>query len=180
MLKPRIKLLKWLVMLFVTALISGPAMAEKPPHAGKGKAKAEQVKDKGKPAKHGHKDAGKHNAGGHEASHSGGSIADVFFGGSQRDIIRDYYGNQFKSGHCPPGLAKKNNGCLPPGQAKKWRVGHRLPGDVIYHDLPNDLLRRLGHNDPAYKLIRVGADILKIGVGTGLVVEAVEDLGGVF
>ena len=30
-------------------------------------------------------------------------------------------------GHgCPPGLAKKHNGCLPPGQAKKW-VGRSLP-----------------------------------------------------
>ncbi len=100
--------------------------------------------------------------------------------GDQRNIIHDYYANEFKSGHCPPGLAKKNNGCLPPGQAKKWQLGHRLPDDVIYHDLPGDLLRRLGHNDPAYKLIRVGSDILKIGVGSGLVVEAVDDLGDLF
>lgn len=32
---------------------------------------------------------------------------------------------------CPPGLAKKGNGCLPPGQAKKLRhhydIGDRLP-----------------------------------------------------
>jgi len=28
-------------------------------------------------------------------------------------------------GGCPPGLAKKNNGCMPPGQAKKLRVGQR-------------------------------------------------------
>jgi hypothetical protein len=29
-------------------------------------------------------------------------------------------------GACPPGLAKKNNGCLPPGQAKKlYNVGQR-------------------------------------------------------
>ena len=31
-------------------------------------------------------------------------------------------------GGCPPGLAKKNNGCLPPGQAKKlYNVGQRFP-----------------------------------------------------
>jgi hypothetical protein len=30
-------------------------------------------------------------------------------------------------GGCPPGLAKKNNGCLPPGQAKKlFRTGQRF------------------------------------------------------
>jgi hypothetical protein len=39
---------------------------------------------------------------------------------------------------CPPGLAKKNNGCLPPGQAKKierarYDLAWRAPiGDVIY------------------------------------------------
>jgi hypothetical protein len=31
----------------------------------------------------------------------------------------------YGAGGCPPGLAKKNNGCLPPGQAKKFRVGQR-------------------------------------------------------
>jgi hypothetical protein len=31
-------------------------------------------------------------------------------------------------GGCPPGLAKKNNGCLPPGQAKKlYNIGQRFP-----------------------------------------------------
>lgn len=40
---------------------------------------------------------------------------------------------------CPPGLAKKNPGCLPPGQ---WRKGDRLPDSwvsqyVRYHDLPD-------------------------------------------
>ena len=29
---------------------------------------------------------------------------------------------------CPPGLAKKNNGCLPPGQARKmFALGQRIP-----------------------------------------------------
>lgn len=31
---------------------------------------------------------------------------------------------------CPPGLAKKNPGCLPPGQ---WRKGDRLPDSWIAH-----------------------------------------------
>ena len=37
---------------------------------------------------------------------------------------------------CPPGLAKKHNGCLPPGQAKKMHrdglVGHRVPPNAVY------------------------------------------------
>jgi hypothetical protein len=35
---------------------------------------------------------------------------------------------------CPPGLAKKRNGCLPPGQAKKrWNVGQRWQGNYGYN-----------------------------------------------
>lgn len=39
---------------------------------------------------------------------------------------------------CPPGLAKKNNGCLPPGQAKRYAIGHRLTTDN--RSLPQKLL----------------------------------------
>ena len=50
-------------------------------------------------------------------------------------------------GGCPPGLAKKNNGCLPPGQAKKlYNVGQRYPvsyGDRwSYDQIPYDLRRQ--------------------------------------
>lgn len=43
------------------------------------------------------------------------------------------------SGKCPPGLAKKNPPCVPPGQAKKgvtsgeW-LGHSTVGDVTNRD----------------------------------------------
>ena len=35
----------------------------------------------------------------------------------------NYYG--YCAGGCPPGLAKKHNGCMPPGQAKKLYRGQR-------------------------------------------------------
>lgn len=44
-----------------------------------------------------------------------------------------YDGGYYRDGRyvgksCPPGLAKKHNGCLPPGLAKaRWTVGQRLP-----------------------------------------------------
>ena len=175
MFKTRIYVMRWIVTLFVTAALAGTANAAPPPHAGggnKGKAAHGQAKHAGKPAKQQSV----------APSHHGGDDVNVHisFGDRHRDIIRDYYGSQFRAGHCPPGLAKKGNGCLPPGQAKKWRIGHPLPGDVHYHPLPHDLVVRLGHDNPAYKLVRVGADILKIGVGSGMVIEAVEDLGGLF
>lgn len=165
-----------LVVLAASLFIVGAAQAGPPEHAGGGKDKGNKGGKVKVEQSHNVKIKNK----GHSSKGSGSTGIKHFFDDDKRSIIRDFYSSEFKRGNCPPGLAKKNNGCLPPGQAKKWQVGHRLPGDVIYHDLPGDLLRRLGHNDPAYKLIRVGTDILKIGVGTGLVVEAVEDLGDIF
>jgi hypothetical protein len=34
-------------------------------------------------------------------------------------VYQCYYRSEFSAGRCPPDLAKKGNGCLPPGQAKK-------------------------------------------------------------
>lgn len=92
-----------------------------------------------------------------------------------RDVLREYFGQQARSGNCPPGLAKKNNGCLPPGQAKKWSRGQQLSRDVTYYRLPPDLLGRLVA--PAgTEFVRVAGDILLIAAGTGMVLDAVEDL----
>ena len=33
-----------------------------------------------------------------------------------RNVVRTYYRTEYAAGRCPPGLAKKNNGCLPPGR----------------------------------------------------------------
>ncbi len=99
------------------------------------------------------------------------------FQDNHRVIVREYYVNDFRSGHCPPGLAKKRNGCMPPGQAKKWRVGHPLPREVIYYDLPPALVVQIGVPPPGYKFVRVAADILLIAIGTGMVIDAIADLG---
>jgi hypothetical protein len=48
-----------------------------------------------------------------------GSDSGVKFGPRQREVIRDYYVEHHGKGHCPPGLAKKEDGCLPPGQATR-------------------------------------------------------------
>lgn len=49
---------------------------------------------------------------------------------------------------CPPGLAKKNPPCVPPGQAMKYGIGQRLPigaaGLLGYNALPYDLRNRYG------------------------------------
>jgi hypothetical protein len=80
----------------------------------------------------------------------------------------------YSRGHCPPGLAKK--GCIPPGQATKWRRGYPLAQGVIFHELSPRLARRLGRPPAGYRYVRVAQDILMIAVGTGIVVDAVYDL----
>lgn len=77
-----------------------------------------------------------------------------------------------------PGLARKNNGCTPPGQAKKWRVGQRLPRDVIYQNLPRQLVVDLGPPPSGYRFVRVAENVLMIAVGTGMVLDAINDIGG--
>ena len=90
--------------------------------------------------------------------------------------MRDYYAEQFRGGRCPPGLAKKHNGCMPPGQAKKWKIGRPLPREVIYYDLPPAVVTRIGPPPSGHRYVRVASDILLIAIGTGMIVDAIEDL----
>ena len=92
-------------------------------------------------------------------------------------MVRDYYEDSFKHGRCPPGLAKKRNGCMPPGQAKKWQMGRPLPRDVIYYNLPSSVVVSLGVPPSGHKYVRVASDLLLIAIGTGMVVDAIQDLG---
>ena len=93
----------------------------------------------------------------------------VNFVEADRRVIYDYYGDVARYGKCPPGLAKKHNGCLPPGQAKKWLIGRALPREVVYYPVPPNLLVRISAPPPGYKYVRVASDILLIAAGTGMV-----------
>ena len=83
----------------------------------------------------------------------------LYFGNNDRRIINEYYAPEFRAGHCPPGLAKKGNGCMPPGQAKKWHKGRPLPQGIAFAALAaargvdvdlqgRALLRALASGDP--------------------------------
>ena len=95
-----------------------------------------------------------------------------------RAAVRSYYYTEYNTGHCPPGLAKKGNGCLPPGQAKKmWAIGQPLPAGVAYYPLPPALYQQLTPPPPGHDYVRVADDILMLAVGSRLVVGALADLG---
>jgi hypothetical protein len=162
--------------LSLAALFStGSALAEKPEWAGNNKGdKHEQKKERKN-----HQDHEQRHDGEVDSDRNGGGVSlHVFFGEHHHAVAHDYYAQQFHSGHCPPGLAKKHNGCMPPGQAKKWRIGRPLPRDVIYYDLPPAVVVQLGVPLPRHRYVRVAADILLIAIGTGMVVDAIEDLDG--
>ena len=66
---------------------------------------------------------------------------------------------------------------MPPGQAKKWQIGSPIPRDVVYYDLPPQLVVQIGAPPAGYRYVRAAADILLIAIGTGIVIDALQDLG---
>ena len=94
-----------------------------------------------------------------------------------RNATYSYYRTEYSAGRCPPGLAKKDNGCLPPGQAKKqWEIGRPLPSEVYYEPLPPALIVQLSPPPSGYQYVRVANDVLMMAVGTRLIAGAVADL----
>jgi hypothetical protein len=172
----RLKLLVLALALgFSTVFVASPALADKPVQTG-GK-KAEKHNEKGNQGKQ--KQGKEHDraVSGQEDEH--GVKASRHFSKETQIFIHKYYGDNFRSGKCPPGLAKKNNGCMPPGQAKKWMIGRPLPRDVLFYDLPPEIVVQLGPVPSRHRFVRVASDILMIAVGTGMVVDAIEDIGKV-
>jgi Ni/Co efflux regulator RcnB len=95
-----------------------------------------------------------------------------------RDTVRTWYRNEYAAGRCPPGLAKKNNGCLPPGQAKRmWNMGDPLPRQVAYYPLPRELHTRLTPPSYGYQYVRVDNDILLMMTATRLIAGVLGNLG---
>lgn len=159
-----------LPFVMMAALASSAALAEKPEWAGQGKGGKHEQKEKG-----GHKDA----KGGTQKVRPAQVDVKVggYFGDQQRVVVREYYGKQYSAGRCPPGLAKKNNGCMPPGQAKKWAVGQPLPRDVVFYPVPQAVVVQLGAPPVGHKYVRVASDILLIAIGSSMIVDAIQDLG---
>jgi hypothetical protein len=101
----------------------------------------------------------------------------VRFGERDREAVSGYFVEAHGRGHCPPGLAKKNNGCLPPGQAKKsYTIGQSLPRTVVIHELPREISVRLGPPPSGYRYGIVDGDLVKLAIGTALVVDAISGL----
>jgi Ni/Co efflux regulator RcnB len=171
------KSVDWIIiLLFAFAMTGAPAWAEKPDKASGGKHQQKSHPQK----QHEQNEDLDHRQDPYRSQRNQPDSIPVQggFQEHQRTVIRDYYAQEFRTGHCPPGLAKKHNGCLPPGQAKRWEMGRPLPRDLVYYDLPNSIIRQIGYPPTGYRYVRVANDILMISLGTGLVVDAIADLTG--
>src|SRR5687767_4042564 len=162
-------------------LAAGPVMADKPEWAGGGKGKggrddrADRRDDRRDEHRGGRRDDDRDSRRDRDGRSDGrrGHFED-----RHTVIVREYYTTNYRGGRCPPGLAKKRNGCMPPGQAKKWKVGRPLPREVIYYEVPRPLIVQIGPPPSGHRYVRVASDILMIAIGSGMVVDAIQNLGG--
>ena len=94
-----------------------------------------------------------------------------------RAVVYQYYRTEYSAGRCPPGLAKKGNGCLPPGQAKKlWVIGQPLPPAVIYEPVPRAVVQQLAPVPAGYDYVRVDNDVLLMDMTNRMVADVVNDI----
>ena len=95
------------------------------------------------------------------------------FNDGHRRHVHQWYDERYRAGRCPPGLAKKHNGCMPPGHARRWAVGRALPAGVVYYAVPQPLMLQLGAAPSGYGYVRVAGDVLLMNLGTRVVIDAV-------
>ena len=95
-----------------------------------------------------------------------------------RNVVRTYYRSEYAAGRCPPGLAKKDNGCLPPGQANRaWVIGQPLPPQIVYEPMPRALWTQLTPPPYGYEYVRVSDDIVLISTATRVIAGLLGNLG---
>lgn len=102
-----------------------------------------------------------------------------YFDDGQRTLVRQYYTQTYGNGkNCPPGLAKKHNGCLPPGQARNWQVGQPVPRGVMFYTVPQPVIRLLPPAPYGYRYARIGGDIVLVQQQNNLIVDIIIGLLG--
>jgi Ni/Co efflux regulator RcnB len=103
----------------------------------------------------------------------------AYFNDHHRDAARSYYHEHYSNGrNCPPGLAKKHNGCLPPGQAKRWAVGQPIPRGVVVYSVPQPVIVQLPPPPYGYRYARLGNDIVLVQSQNNLIVDIIVGVSG--
>ena len=95
-----------------------------------------------------------------------------------RDAAFGYYRDEMAAGRCPPPLVRQDKACAapPPPQSRVWKLDQPLPDDVRGDAPPPGLIAKLSPSIAGHQYLRVGTDILIVGVGTRVVAALVVDL----
>ena len=108
----------------------------------------------------------------------GGKDGRAAFRDDHRRVVNDYYRKEYYSrGSCPPGLAKKNNGCLPPGQARKgYAVGQPWPRNLTFQPLPQRLLGQIGRPPSGYGYGYYDGDVIMYSQRERIITDIISTL----
>ncbi|MCL2589798.1 MAG: RcnB family protein, partial [Betaproteobacteria bacterium] len=85
----------------------------------------------------------------------------------------------------PPRVTYRKMAPLPRGSyatyqqrpGRSWRMGRSLPRTVVYQEIPSPQIYNLAPPPRNHRYVRVGNDILLLAIGTGLIVNALYDIG---
>ena len=103
----------------------------------------------------------------------------AYFNDQQRILVREYYTTRYSNNkRCPPGLAKKNNGCLPPGQVQDLVVGQPVPKNVTVYQVAQPVIRKLPPAPVGYRYERIGGDIVLVQQENNIIVDIIKGLLG--
>jgi Ni/Co efflux regulator RcnB len=169
-----------LALAFASVLVATPALAKDhgDDEHGHGNGKHAQ-KEQEKADKHAQKQADKERK---QAAKRGEPVEvrqGAYFNDQHREYARRYYAEHYSDARrCPPGLAKKGNGCMPPGQARKWDVGQPVPPGVTLYSVPQPVIVHLPPAPYGYRYARIGNDIVLVQNRNQVIVDIIVGLLG--
>jgi Ni/Co efflux regulator RcnB len=166
-----------LALAVASAFIAGPAFAKDNDHDDRGNGKHAQ-KHEQKEEKRAEKQREK--AQKQAAKRERQEIKyGTYFNDEQRNRARHYYAQQYGNGrNCPPGLAKRGNGCMPVGQARRWDVGQPIPRGVTVYSVPQPVLVQLPPPPYGYRYARIGGDIVLVQQQNNVIIDIIQGLLG--
>jgi hypothetical protein len=109
---------------------------------------------------------------------AGPALADRGHGNGHGRAHHSSYGYGYAEG-CPHGLAKKHNGCMPPGQARRLARGERWQSGYgtlySYNRIPYDVRRQYGLNT-RYRYYYDNGNLYAVDPRTMLVQQVISSL----
>ena len=173
----RFTLTQRIVALAITSLfVAGPAFAKGNDDGEHGKGRGQSQKHMEKEMKHEEKEQRQF-----EKRDEKREVAVIqpgtHFNDQNRTYVRQYYTDNYGNGkRCPPGLAKKNNGCMPPGQVSNWAVGQPVPRGVTVYPVPQPVIRQLPPAPIGYRYAQLGGDVVLVQQQNNLIVDIIQGM----